>query len=226
MLLISCEVISSKTTEITVLSDRTDPVIPKPRLDDIYPLLDLETNPNTGIEFNFQNIGNVDYSPIYQKHLKASSLLDNTLQRSADIKRFYVALDTMIALENNKVYNYSSSSVIVPLITQLKALRVSKSTKKIIVLYSDLAEFSDIYNVYDYTSNLGLQKQPLVVAEHFKSKLAIPKLDNVSLYIVYYPKTTTQNQLFQNMIRVYKEVFKESGLHIQIGLRQYISSDE
>lgn len=221
MLFISCEISSPKSVAIIILADRTDPIIPKPKLEDIRALLDLKTNPNNGVEITLKNIGNVDFSPLYQVRLKSASLLDNTLKRNADIKLFFVDLDTLITRENTKVYDYQNSSIIVPLVAQLEVVSNSKTKGKSIVLYSDLAEFSDLFNVYDYASGNKLQKQPLEVAELFKSKLNIPKLNEVNLYIIYYPKTITENRMFQNMIHVYREVFKDSGLQIHIGLQQF-----
>ena len=223
LLLISCEISSPKTTAITLLADRTDPVITKPSLNDIHPFLDLKANPNTGVEITLQNIGHVDYNPLYRKHLKGSTLLENALQRQTDIKRFYTALDTMITQANTRIYNYQSSSIIVPLVRQLDILSRSKNTNKIVILYSDLAEFSDFFNIYDYSSHLKLQEQPLTVARLFKSKLSIPKLHTVHLHIIYYPKTTPQNRTFHSMLQVYREVFKESGLNIHVGLDQLLN---
>lgn len=222
VLFISCEMNNTKTSAITILADRTDPIIPMPKGSDVHAMLDLNTHPNTGLNIRLQNVGNVDFSPVYHIELKAGSMFDNTLQRKTYIKRFYKELDSVIERENARNFDYKSSSILKPLVTQLQALSNSNASEKHLILYSDLAEFSDIYNVYDYQSLKQLQKHPMVVAEELKSKLEIPNLENQTLHIVYYPKTNAQNRLFQQMLLIYREVFKASGLQIQVGLSQSV----
>jgi len=224
LLFVSCEMSNTKALAITILADRTDPIIPIPKGNDLHPLMHLEAYPNSQMNIRMQNIGNVDISPVYHVQLEVGSMFDNTLQRKAHIKRFYTEVDTLIKRENARDFDYKSSSVLKPLVTQLQTLANFKASDKHLILYSDLAEFSDIYNVYDYKSLLALQEHPRVVAEALKSKLEIPNLKGVTLHIVYYPKTNAQNRLFRQMLLVYRELFKSSGLQIHIGLTQSVTS--
>lgn len=222
ILLASCELSEPKVTALTLLVDRTDTIIPKPSMEHIRPMLALDKNPNSRTILNFQNIGNVDYSPIYHLDLTSSSFLENTLQRKSEVSRFYTSVDTLIQKQNTKSYHFQSSSIVVPLCKQLQFLSQSSASSKIIILYSDLGEFSDIYNVYDNGSYQKLLRDPKKTADHFRSKLNIPKCHGIRLYINYYPKTTAQNRLFQSMVTLYRELFKDSGLEIFVGISQKI----
>ena len=214
----SCEYTTPKSTAISILADRTDTYITFPKTNDVLNLLDIDASPNDGVDLKFQNLGHVDFNPTYSVSLKPSSFLDNDYERKSEIKRFLKAVDTLITKENRKLYNFRNSSIIVPLLDKLSELSNTNADPKHVLLYSDLFEYSDIYNVYDYKSELQLQKHTSSVAKLFSSRLNISDLSGITLHIVYYPKTKSQNRLFQKMVRVYRELFEDSGLTIKIGI--------
>lgn len=217
--LASCQDTKTSTTAITILADRTDMDIPKPNYNVIQTLFDLEDNPNNGVVLKFQNIGNTDFNPVQSIEIKEGSLLDNSFQRKFDVTEFYKAIGDLIKKENSKNYSFQKSSILFPLIENLKVLQEYKGSK-ILVLYSDLAEFSQVCNSY----RLGKLNtvNPQTVAKEINAKIEIPNLKNTTLYILYYPNTETQNTHFKFMLSVYKELFKASGLEIKIGIDNQI----
>ena len=152
--------------------------------------------------------------------IKESSLLDNSFQRTSDVTEFYKAIGDLIKKENSKKYSFEKSSILFPLIDNLKDLQEHKG-KKILVLYSDLAEFSQIYNSYKL-SRLN-SANPQAVAREINTKIEIQNLTNTTLYILYYPNTEAQNTHFKFMLAVYKELFKTSGLTIKVGIENQIN---
>ncbi|WP_452225599.1 hypothetical protein [Lacinutrix chionoecetis] len=218
LLFISCEISSPKSVAISVLADRTEDIIPSPSIKDIQSLMDLKAEPNSGVTITFQNIGNVDYSTSYKLELEASSILGNTIERGGAIELFYSRLDSLIIRENKQKYAFQSSNILYPLMMEFNTLSKTTHSEKEVLLYSDLNEFSDVFNVYDYESLIRLQNHPSEVAMLLKSQLDIPDLKGITLYIIYYPKTSEANRLFRNMVQVYRELFKDSGLTIEIGL--------
>jgi len=216
--LIACQSEAPTAIANIVMADRTDPNIPEPDAEIIKRFCSIENNLNSSVWLKFQNITNTDVNESYVLELEAFSSFGNKLQRNAEIRKFNTAIDTLVIHENNRSYTYHSSSIIVPLLDRLTELSKVDATVKNILLYSDISEFSDIFNVYDTKSRFELQDDPVSVVTAFTSQLTIPNLQGITLHIIYYPKTTEQNRLFRSMVEVYTEVFKDSGLEIRIGI--------
>jgi len=217
----SCDIDQQKEAALTILADRTDAHILNPEVDDIRALIDLDRSPNMGVNIYFQNLGNVDYSPLSTIAIASFSLLDNELQRKSNIKRFYSEIDSLVVRENARSYDFNNSSILYPLINHLKKLNSSGATKKQLLLYSDLMEFSDIYDSYAGRDNL--LKDSKAIGEKLRSSLDIPNLEGVTLFLMYYPETIEQNRLFRAWHSIYRELFNESGLEIYIGINQISS---
>lgn len=215
IMVLSCEMASPKMKAISMLVDRTDTAIPNPDITDIREVLGLGNTPNTGVIIKFQNIGNVDYNPIESIELPSGSVLDNSLKRSADIKRFHSAVDSLIIRENDKDYSYNGSSILFSVVEHLDRLSKVDAVSKRILLYSDLAEFSDVYN--SYRQRDIVLESPQKVVEHLRSELELGDYKGIELYIIYYPKNPEDNRLFRSWISIYKEIFKDSGLDLRIG---------
>ena len=105
---------------------------------------------------------------------------------------------------------------------QLEKVKATNTTQKVVLLYSDLLEASDVFNVYKKQNQQLLIATPEKVVEILKLELNIPKLEGVHLYIIYYPTDRLNNRLFEKMTLVYKELFKDSGLKIHIGIDNQI----
>ena len=219
LLFVFCKDFKTNTTAITILADRTDIDIPNPEYNVLNSLLDIEDNSNNGVVFKFQNIGNTDFNTVQTVKMKEGSLLDNSFQRKSDITEFHKAIESLIKKENSKNFSFQKSSIIYSLVENLKALQTIQG-KRILVLYSDLAELSDVYNSYQKNNEKG--KKPKSVANLIKTQINIPQVKNTKLYIIYYPKTDVQNYDFKFMLSVYEELFKESGLKIKIGIENQI----
>lgn len=216
----SCGILEEETVCLTVLSDRTDPIIAKPDMATIEGFLELGKNPDRGVDFKFKVIGNVDFLPARSFELQSSSLMDNDFQRTADVRRFLNRMDTLLVQENQKEYTFQGSSIFHPLLDGLIWAKNSGASHKVVMLWSDLQEISDVYDVLDYNNRKKLVESPLAVANEFTSTVDIPNLEGVSLYIIHYPDTRERNRSFRAMCEVYKHIYKDSGLQIQIGTDQ------
>jgi len=220
ILLSSCEITAPKTTALTILADRTDPAIAEPHIEDVLPLLTLEATSKMGVDLRFQNIGDVDYTPVYPLLLPVAGIFDNTLQRKSDITRFIASVDTLMAQQNRAEYYYQHSSILFSVVDHLVKLKEGNADFKYLILTSDLAEFSDLFDSY---ANMDIVlRDPDKVVSKLKSQLDIPNLREVILYIKYYPSTPSTNRSFKAWCRVYQSLFKESGLKIRIGIDKQI----
>jgi hypothetical protein len=103
-------------------------------------------------------------------------------------------------------------------LVQLIKVSKAKTSEKVVLLYSDILEASDVFNIYRKANQELLITHPEKVAELLKSEVTVPALDQVTLHIIYYPTNRLNNRLFEKMVLVYKELFKNSGLTIHIGI--------
>ncbi|WP_139170921.1 hypothetical protein [Lutibacter oricola] len=206
------------------MADRTDTLtIDKPNVLLVKSLSGLDTDPTFGIDFRFQHIGNTDFNPVYSAKLKPASFLDNNLERKVTTARFYKDIDTLFKSENRRSYSYRSSSILIPLAIQLKKLQQLNTSKKILVLFSDGYECSSLLNVYNQ-DRISLLNNPEDLAQKLKKQLELPNdLSDITLYLIYHPKTTEDNRLFSCVCLLYKELFKGSGLNIRIGMEQKLN---
>lgn len=218
LLLSACEIATPKTTAITILADRTDTKIPKPSIDDILPLQSLEATPNTGIHIVFQNIGDVDYTQVYPLTLASAGVFDNTLQRTSDIRRFVASVDTLLSQQNKQEYDYKRSSILFSVTDHLEKLQEHSVQSNHLILYSDLFEFSDLYD--SYANRNIILNNPEKVVEELQQQLTIPNLNSVTLSIKYHPNTPSDNRMFKAWVDIYRLLFKDSGLQIQIGIHK------
>ncbi|TXD64209.1 hypothetical protein ESX12_15975 [Polaribacter glomeratus] len=205
------------------MSDRTDLTIPKPSISQIKYFFDDELYQNGKRIFRFQTITNTSINKSFGASIAVADPFGNSLQRKADIQKFYLRIDTLFALKNKEKNTYRSSSILNPLLKQLKEIQTSKTTRKVVLLYSDILEASDVFNVYKTHNQRLLIKEPNKVVQYIQSQITIPKLEGVELYIIYYPTDRINNRLFEKMTIVYQELFKDSGLKLQIGIENRIT---
>ena len=217
LLFSSCEISRGDTISLTILSDRTDPSIEVPAMEHIRPLLGLDNNQNRGIYLSYQIVGDVDFTPVQSLRLEPYSLLDNDFQRIADVEVFLKEVDTLLMQNNQSDYSFGSSSILRPVLVQLSKAKSSDATQKIVLLYSDLEEISDVFDVLDGTTRRQLLEHPQKLAEALMFKIEVPDLEGVHLHIINYPKTRTKNRMFRALLEMYTALFKGSGLEIHLG---------
>lgn len=218
----SCTDTPIESITLSVLADKTDSLIPKPSSLHIKSFFNHAKYENGTRAFRFQSITNANVNASFQAEIPKADPFGNSLQRSANIQKFYKQIDTLLAYKNREKQQYNSSSILKPLLMQLEKVKATNTTQKVVLLYSDLLEASDVFNVYKKQNQQLLIATPEKVVEILKLELNIPKLEGVHLYIIYYPTDRLNNRLFEKMTLVYKELFKDSGLKIHIGIDNQI----
>lgn len=218
LLFAGCKEFTKQAKVVVVFADKTDTAIPSPSIEDVMPFMDTQSSPNVGIDLYYRQIGATDYSNSYRMTLPAVSLLENTHQRSADIKKFYSKVDSLFTYESKLKYHYNNSSILFPLLEQLKELSKKGQHHTSILLFSDLIEASDLFNSYQQENRVLNDNK--AVAIELASILEIPKVSNTTLHVLFEPKNKRQNRLFRSWITIYRELFKDSGITIKVGLQK------
>lgn len=222
ILLFCCAEEKPRSIVVSVLSDKTDSIIPLPKFQQIRHFFDDGLYDKGNRVFCFGTITNTLLNASYRSELKSSSILDNTLQRKSETEQFYKAIDELLQQQGSDRKMYRNSSILIPLVAHLEELKQSTEDDKIVLLYSDILEASDLFNVYK--DSYTLLHNPKKVIDHLKSQVSVPELKGISLYIIYYPMDMEDDRLFNAMVRVYRKLFKDSGLDINIGLTNAVPS--
>lgn len=218
LLLWGCHQAPTRSITVSVLADKTDSIIPKPNIAHIRQFMDIPVYNDGEREFWYGNITHTSINTEFRAELTASSLMENSLKRKMEVENFFGSIASHLEHENGIVKTYHNSSVIKPLVTNLHKIKQSSSSNKTVLLYSDILEASDLLNVYQTKGYLELLHDPDKVVERFRKHVNIGDLSGVDLYIVYYPKDMKDNRLFEQMLTVYRKLFENSGLTIQIGI--------
>ncbi|WP_339883556.1 hypothetical protein [Polaribacter vadi] len=208
---------AQKSISLSVLIDKTDALVPKPKLIHIKSFLEGYQYKDGRRSFYLQKITDTNISASFYAELPEADPFGNSLEQKMRVQHFFSQIDTLLQ-ETNTEETHSSSSILKPLVRQLERVQQSNTTDKVVLLYSDLLEASDLFNVYQPQQQRLLITHPKKVIESLQAQLTIPSLDGVHLYLIYYPDNRLNNRLFEKMIEVYKELFKASGLRIHIGI--------
>ncbi|MFV0571712.1 MAG: hypothetical protein ACK5M1_04665 [Xanthomarina gelatinilytica] len=225
LLLWSCNQTPPKSITVAVLADKTDSVIPKPNIPHIKYFMDSPVYEKGKRAFWYGTITNTSVNAQYKAELSGSTLLENSLKRKTDVERFYKEIASHLEHENNTSKTYNNSSIITPLVAELNRIKQSNSADKVVLLYSDILEASDLLNVYETKGYLELRSHPDRVVERLEQQLFIGDLTGVELYIIYYPKELKDNRLFEQMLSIYRKLFEGSGLVIRVGIDNPLSTE-
>jgi hypothetical protein len=218
----SCTNSPNESITLSVLADKTDSLIPQPKLSHITSFLQ-DVNYEQGTRnFYYQSVTDANVNTSFYATIPKADSFGNSLQHKAIVDKFYKQIDTLITTVNEEQTTYTSSSILKPLLVQLERVHKVNTSQKVVLLYSDLLEASDVFNVYRKRNQQLLIASPEKVVEIVQSQLDVPKLENMHLYIIYYPTDRLNNRLFEKMTFVYKALFKNSGLHIHIGIDNQI----
>lgn len=218
LLCVSCNQTPPQSITVSVLADKTDSIIPQPEMEHISHFMDSPVYESGRREFWYSSITNTSVNAQFKAELFASSLMENNLKRNMKTQKFYEGIASHLEHENDISKTYHNSSIIGPLVAHLNKLKQSSSTDKVVLLYSDILEASDLLNVYKTSGYLELLHHPDKVVERFGQNVVIGDLTGVELYIIYYPRNLKDNRLFEQMLLVYRNLFEGSGLSIHVGI--------
>jgi hypothetical protein len=219
----NCQNTPTASITLSVLADKTEVLIPDPTFLQITSFFKDKKYQEGVRHFYYQTITNTNINTSFHTSIPASDMFENSLQRKVLVQKFYERIDTLVNTQNRQPKNYQSSSILKPLIRECIRIQETNSTRRVILLYSDILEASDLFNVYQKRSQQLLFSNPEKVVEILEAQLTIPKLNDIELHIIYYPKNRLHNRLFEKMTTVYKQLFKDSGLKIIIGIDHQIA---
>ena len=197
---------------MSVLIDRTDELQLEPEKEQIYRLFRL--NPKslkeveTGVAIRVSEISSVDFNRNMDIKIEPVDFHSiNIKARQKEIRKFYEQLE--LAFTRTEAKAQGNSSIFVPIAREANRLAKSGANKKMLIVYSDLAEHSSWLNAYkEYNS----PKESLV--KKFKQQIDLSDLSGLKIVVRYIPRNTDDNARFNKLIKVYTKLFEEKGATI------------
>lgn len=206
-----------ETTEISVLRDVTDEELAKPNLNDINALYGFDKEKWSGGKFRFSNLSDLGLNYINEIELPSQqALLSNEIEREAELKKFRGGIETIISKASEDSIGRTHSAVYGPMVNELEHLSLSKSEKRILIVYSDLLENKPGFSVYG-NQNPAMQKpdEDSILME-FRKKHSLPSLQGVAVYFIFQPANESEDEAFQFMSGIYQKLLEEKGATVFI----------
>jgi hypothetical protein len=205
------------TVEVSILRDITDRQLSQPNVKEIVPLYNLSaTNKWNGGIFRFQNVSDVSFNQTKVAVIEtANQLFSNEFTREKQIERFTDSISHIVtdAAKDNLGKEYSS--IYFPLASELNRLSVSKSQKRILIVYSDLMQ-NDL-SVSLYAKELELLKHnPDSLKAELKKQKPLASLTGIEVYFIYQPQDAEQDQEFRIVSQFYTRLLEEKGATVTV----------
>jgi len=202
-------------TNLMTLFDISDRVNNLPSAIDLLMPFDLKNNPHQGIRFEASTINDRDYNNTTVLTLpKEDAWQSNSAIRKIAIQNFTTQLQSCI----NKIGQTDTTSYSVifrTVVDHASKLAASKSKKKILLVYSNLYENSDI-NFYKAETQQQLHDSPKALIERLDKEAKIPSLKNIEIWLIYTPSSYKDNNHYSPIAKLYKAILEVHGAVVHI----------
>jgi hypothetical protein len=120
------------------------------------------------------------------------------------------------ALSKPAVSSKPNSSVYIPIVEALSFLKNTKAETKVLLIYSDLMENGENISLYNQASLKNMKENPGSLTDFYESKMTLPDLSGISVYLIYRPSNTKEDERFQIVSGFYKKMFENKGAKVFI----------
>lgn len=199
------------TTEVIVMRDITDKHLAQPDSDQIFTLFGLNQKWN-GAVFFFSDLSDVGYNKVKGAKLEPrNEWLSNEMEREKEIVKFKDEISHIIKNAEKDSVGKTNTSVYFPVIKELTRLSRSNSSKRIMLIYSDLLENTEQMSFYDKQKIELLKTNPDSITKYFQSMYPLPRLDGIEIYLIYQPVDIREDEQYRLLSGYYKKLFESSG---------------
>jgi hypothetical protein len=216
----------TRSVSVAVIVDTTDYRNIIPEADPLLELYRFDTALYTEAYFRLTTITDKSISPVSESYLESGEKTEkrNTRGiphfREGNISLFYETvrscfhdfqnLDTALTLKHSECYR-----VIVQELTYL--MNQPFSNEKILVVFSDLMENSDIVSFYDDESFAKITRDPQDLQNSFGIAQPLPgSLLGVRVYFVFQPRTREEDLQYRKVSSFFKTMLEEKGAIVTI----------
>ena len=212
-------------TFVTTIDDLTDTFKLHPLATPIISLYDFNNNQDQAATLRLVLITDKKLNPVEQINLsdgvttEKTNTNDDIEHRERLIYSFINSgtkaisdFHTQYAPKNGELKN---SECFATISSELSLLSLNKSSRRILIIFSDLQENEEAYSSYTKDGKRLLQSKPNKVEELLLKRCPLPRnLVGISVYFVYQPQTRGQDILFSEMVGIYKKLLSERGARV------------
>lgn len=161
-------------------------------------------------ECGFTVLSDVSANPIEFLSIDLTNTDENKFNRITRLQEFNESLNHLFARYGQLSKGKERSCIYRPICYLLYQLEKSKADRKVLVIFSDLLENSDIINLYEpnYVSRATFDDS--WVKSRFNQKVPFPRCDGVDIIVVCQPNIQN-DQLILKVQALYRSFFEEHG---------------
>lgn len=170
-----------------------------------------------GNHFRLLTASDVDYNAVYETKLPPEcSYFSNVYERKRKTNQFYMGIEDALAKVLSEPVGKPRSSVYAPIAHELNLLSEKNAKRKILVVYSDLAENTPLLSFYRAETLKQLKDNPDSILEVLEKQIPLPNLKGIEIYFIYKPKDEKDNEQFRIVSGFFKEFFESRGAKVEI----------
>ena len=211
--------------DISVIRDITDPHVLQPNANSILALYNLSENKSADVNFRYCEILDKVLVPAVDLHLPDEAVTNRQNKKNEPLYRERIILnfyDTIRKTLSPSYINSDSSfkdysECYKTISGELSLLFQSKSSNRVLLIFSNLFENSEILNIYiEKTKNLLLQK-PGKIAEQFEKYNLLPeRLNGIKVFFVFQPITRAEDLLYLQIVSEYRRLLESRGAIVKV----------
>lgn len=208
--------------DLIVIRDKTDIHLLNPDASSILRLFNLSDNNSASVNFRYHEITDRTLVPVVILNLPTGTnkgRSNEPFSRERLIINFYDTIrKTLVDVNSNNNSSYLNHSECFRTIAEeLTILSQSNSEYKILLVFSNLFENSDILSVYNNDTKKMLMKAPKKIKEQFeKSKLLPENLSNMRVFFLFNPATREEDKEFMKIVEVYRILLESRGAKVTV----------
>lgn len=216
--IVSCRGLESRTTEVIVLHDVTDSLLARPIASEILSLYSLEgASKWDGGYFQLSTLSDVSLSRSKRIVLQPEmSWTSNELERKKQIEKFQKGVKEILDAASKDSIGKKQSSVYLSISRALHTLSTSKSSRKILIVYSDLMENTKELSFYSDEELKVLTANPESVRHKLDQMASLLKLDGIEVHLIYQPMNVEADEHFRIVSTFYQKLLTDRGARVFI----------
>lgn len=203
---------------VSVLVDTTDQRLYVLPPDKMLALYHCTQTPDAACTFRLQAITDKRLNPVCTIRLPSAyetigASADDPQYRKRTIQTFYkIIKDTVRAFYPRSPHSeMAHSECFQSIATELSYLASSNHTERTLIILSDMRDRSDLFDSY-----AGSTDPDSVAALFNQSELLPESLQGISVFILFTPRTRTEDEAFSVMSDAYAKVLRQRGVTVTI----------
>lgn len=204
--------------DISLILDLTEPDFTYFEMEEVLTISAVHANPSNGESARILPLTELSLNPIVELQIEpvTNRLLGNDVERRHEVKTYFDKIeDTLTSLTDQAVVR--QGSVIFKIVSEeLRHLSASKAESRLLILNSDLMEFSSLENFYNSQSLKLMREQPEKMQQKFETAYPLPDLAGIQIVLVFKPKSQDESEIYEVVSGFYRTMLESQGASVSI----------